>query len=181
MRDAGLGEQLESGPRRGHVARRAQQLQMTMVLVVFEADEFAQLLQLLAAVHRQALHAFAVGAVAFERAFAQPGARPAPERGVEARAQADRGGAAEQGAQHLAGHAGGGPGRDMARGDQAGVGETAFLGGIVAAVDQGDLVSGGVQVMRGGDADDAGADDNNMHGGKKDECGSAGRTLPHLG
>ena len=74
--------------------------------------------------------------------------------------------AAQQVAQHLAGHAGRRPRRDVARGDQAGIGETGFFCGRAAPFENGDFVAISGQLIRGGHADDAGAHNGNFHENK---------------
>jgi len=78
--------------------------------------------QPLSAVEGQALQARAVGQVAFERAGLLPAAHPAQFARAQRPAQLDRTVGRQQRAQHLRAHAGRGPGRDVARGDHAGVG-----------------------------------------------------------
>ena len=59
----------------------------------------------------------------------------------------------EQVLEHFLGHAGRGPGRDVARCDDAGVGEAGLFGRRRAALEHRDLVAVTAQFVRGGHAD----------------------------
>ena len=65
--------------------------------------------------------------------------------------------------EHLGRHAGCGPGCDVAWRHQAGIGKTGFLGSGPASLQHGDFVPVTGQLVGRGDADDAGANDCNLH------------------
>jgi len=60
-------------------------------------------------------------------------------------------------------HAWQGPGGGQHRGQQAGGGKAGIFGGGVALLEHGDLMAVARQFVCGGDADDAGAHDGNLH------------------
>ena len=119
-------------------------------------------MQPLAAEQREALHARAVGAVDLRPAGAPPAPHP-PSAAASAAGDAHRRMLGEEVAQHLARHAGRGPRRDVAGRDDAGIGETGLGGDAAAALEHRDLVAVGGELVGGGDADNAGADDGDAH------------------
>ena len=142
----------------------AQQHQVTLAALEFVFHARGHLVQALAAVESQALQLRAVGGVGAGIAGAQPAAHPAQVGHGQRPRHAHRGVARQQVADDLARHARRGPGRDVAGRQHAGVGKAGALGHAGVALEYGDLVAIKGQFVRGSDADDAGAEDGDVHG-----------------
>ena len=88
---------------------------------------------------------------------------PAPLVEIEARVKTQRRIAAQQPRRNLRHHAGSGQRRDIAVGKLPAVGIARFQSGVRVALDHGYPMTRLVQVISGGDADDAGAEYADMH------------------
>ena len=142
---------------------RAQQLQDAVGgAFVLESDLAPQALQAAQAVVRQVLHARLVDAEALGPALAQPAHHPREHRGVGAEVELERRVLLTHPAQRLGAHARCGPRRCIARADVAAVGEARLQADAFAAVDHRHLVAILREVVRGGDADHAGAEDQDL-------------------
>ena len=132
-------------------------------LVVADPGRLAQLLQAVEAVAREALHARLVALEARARAVREPRAHPAIETGVEAPPHLERRVVLEQPLQRLPAHPRRRPGRGVARAHVAGVAEARLEARTELPVDDRHLVAVLGEVVRGGDADHAGAEDEDFH------------------
>mmetsp|Transcript_49004 Transcript_49004/g.115075 ORF Transcript_49004/g.115075 Transcript_49004/m.115075 type:complete len:405 (+) Transcript_49004:3300-4514(+) len=133
--------------------------------VVLDAGAVDQLLQRLVRVAAQLHQLLHVALERGRRALHQKGQAPAPLVGVQPGAEQQWRVVAQQPLGHLEGRAGIGPGLAEAHRDLGAVGEAGFQGRIGLAVDDDDLVAFVEQVPGGGDADDAGAENDDLHGG----------------
>ena len=130
---------------------RAEQLQRALAaLVIGDAGRRAQLAQPVAAVFGDRHHARLVDRIARRGAVAQHLEHPRPHLRIEARADDQRAVAHQQPFDRLHRHARTGPGRGIAGRDLAGIGEAGLQRRPGLAVDDGDLVAGLGEIMRGG-------------------------------
>jgi hypothetical protein len=109
----------------------------------------------------QLLHVALEGRVG---ALRQEGQAPAPLVGVQPRAEQQRRVVAQQPLGHLEGRAGIGPGLAEADRDLRAVGEAGLQRRVGLAVDDDDFMPLVEQIPGGGDADDAGAENDDLHG-----------------
>jgi hypothetical protein len=107
----------------------------------------------------EAQHDLGVAPPALPPAILQKTQSPAGHAGHRAQAQQQRRILPAQPSDHLERRAGGRPRVRQAGRDQAAVGEAGLQPGAGLAVHDGDLVAAARQVVRGRDADDAGAED----------------------
>ena len=161
---AGLAQHGQAGLRHLALALAAQQHHVAGAALERVVHALGHLVQALAAVEGQALQERAVGGVGVGPAGAQPARHPVQVGAGQRPRHAHRGVARQQVAQHLGRHAWRGQRRDVARGQHAGVGKAGALGHAGMALEDSDLVAVGGQFVRGGDADDAGAEDGDVHG-----------------
>ncbi len=144
---------------------RAEQLQRALgAVIVLKAQLFVQLCLHHLAVVGQAHHARLVQGIAAGGAVAQQGQQPTHGRGVDLGVQDQRGVAHEQPLDRLGRNAGRGPGRGIAGRDLARIGEAGLQRRAGLAVDDGHLMTLAGQVVGGGHADDAGAENCDLHG-----------------
>ena len=132
--------------------------------VVGQAQVTAQLLQRVAAVGAQAHDLLDVAARACRRAFAQELQPPQPLAHVGTDAEQQRRIFPPQPLQHLQRRARVGPGLGMADRDLAAVGKAGLRRGRGLAVDDADVVALLAQEVGRGDAEQAGAEDDDFHG-----------------
>jgi hypothetical protein len=152
-------------------------------LVVLDADVAAQGLQRVAAVGAQAHDLFDVVACAGRCAFTQELQAPQPLPHVGPDAEQQRRIFLAQPLQHLQRRAGVGPGFGVADGDLPAVGKAGFGSRRGLAVDHGDVVTLLAQEVRRGDAEQAGAENDDFHGELRTAAGrdlvtSCGLPLP---
>ncbi len=142
----------------------AEQLHRTQLpAFVVQSGLFAQPVQAVAAVARQAHHACLVDRVAAGRAVAQHVQQPGVLVRVQAGLYDQRRVLGEQPFQGFQRHARRGPRRRVAGRDLAGVGKAGFAAGSGFAVHHGHLEAGARQVPRGAHADDATAQNKYVH------------------
>ena len=132
-------------------------------LVVFDIAFAAQSLQRVAAVGAQAHDLLNIVARACGRAFAHERQAPQPLAHVGADAEQQRRVFLAQPLQHLQGGPRVGPGLGMADRDLAAVGEAGFRGRRSLAIDDGDVVPLLAQEVGRGDAEQAGAENDDFH------------------
>ena len=143
---------------------RAEQLQRALgAVVVLKAQLLVQRRLHHLAVFGQTHHPRLVQRIAGRGAVAQQGQQPAHGRHVQMRMQNQRGVTHEQPLDRLGRDAGRGPGRGVAGRDLARIGEAGLQRRAALAVDDDDLVPLTGQVVGGGHADDAGAEDCDLH------------------
>ncbi|MNC43717.1 hypothetical protein D3C75_925920 [compost metagenome] len=133
-------------------------------VVVFQAQLHVQGGLNLLAVFGQAHHPRLVQRIAGRGAVAQQGQQPAHGGDVRMRVQDQRGVAHEQPLDRLGRDARRGPGRGIAGRNLAGVGEAGLQRRAALAVDHRDLVAGLGQIVGRRHANDAGAQDCDLHG-----------------
>ena len=156
--DAQFFEHLDAGLDQRQLLRRAQQHQKAVGSLVVELQAARDLVQALAAVQREALHARSIGLIDRRATGSPPSPHPRERRRVESRADAHRRVAAEQLAQHFGRHAGCGPWRDVARRDHAGIGEAGFGCDAAAPLEHGDREAALGELLRGRQPRHAAAD-----------------------
>jgi hypothetical protein len=136
-------------------------------LLVLQAELAAHLLQRLAAVGAQAHDLLDVVPRARGGALAKEAQAPQPLLRVGAQAEEQRCVFLAQPLEHLQRCAGVGPGLGVADRHLPAVGEAGFGGGRGLAVDHGDVVALLAQEMGRGDAEQAGAEDEDSHDGRE--------------
>jgi len=152
---------------------RAKELQGALhALVVCDARRGPQRAQAVAAVFSQTHHPLLVDGVARRGAVGERRERPAQEGQVDVRPDDERPVVHRQPLDRLQRYAGARPRRRITRRDFARVGEARLERRLGLAVDDRDLMAGERQLPRRGDADDAGAENQDPHGG----CGMIRRS-----
>ena len=162
-RHAQLAQQRQARLHQVLVLGAAQQHHVAGGAVEVVGHARGHLVQAVAAVEGQTLHARAVGGVAGRLAGGVPAAHPGHVGRRQRPAHAHRGVARQQVAQYLDRHAGRGPRRDVAGRHHASVGEAGALGHAGMALEHRHLMAVGGQFVGRGHADDAGAQDGDVH------------------
>ncbi|CFM34232.1 Uncharacterised protein [Bordetella pertussis] len=164
VRHAALFEHGDVAPRGFHLRGGAEQLQRALgALLVLDAGIGAQGAQAVAAVFGQAQHAFLVDAVAAGRAIGQHRRQPAPLVETAVGADGQRRMLLEHPLQRLERDAGRRPRRGVARRHLAGIAVAGFVGRPGAALQHRDLRALARQIIGGRRADDAAAQDDDVH------------------
>jgi hypothetical protein len=163
VRHTQRAQQRQPGLRLRQFGFAAQQDHIARHLFVLQMQVAREFQRALAAEARQIVHGPAVGLMDLRAAGAPPLPQPGQVGQHTGAAEADRRMPAQQVADDLGGHAGRGPGRDVAGGDHTGVGEAGFFGHAAAALIHRDLVTLGRELVGRGDANDARTDDSDSH------------------
>ena len=154
-----VAQHLQCGLELGALLLCAQQYQAPLAGLKVEFVPLGQGLQAALAVLRQALQRGCWGAAGV--CGAAPAAQPGPVGAAQPARQPQRGVWPHQ-PQGVA-ESGHGPGAEQVGGEQAGRGKAGFFGGGAALFKNGDFVAVAGQLVRGGDADNPGAHDGNLH------------------